>query len=397
MRKVILAVFILVFLTSCWDLVEIEQLGFVLAVALDPLSEEELDQYKKQFQKETGEAIDHLHKTTYQVVIPSTIVAEGGGLEPEPFFNIATIGRTNFKMNRHIASRRSRKLNYEHLKVIILNENLVKSGEIGKLIDFYIRDHEMRRNTVMLISKGCASDVIANKLPLELMPAISIDMIHENYGVHPGMPSPKPIGDLVTSVLNEKSYIVPRVTAKKGKDFVITGAGVFLGKTNELVGWLGEIDIIGYNLIHSESQNMVIEVSVDDQLFNYEIDNEDAVITYERKDGRDYFQLNIKTEGFFVESWLENVELGNEQTNKMLSEAIAKQIERVATDVILKMQREFHADIFNFHSYVKRKEYQYWKQIKDEWDGEGGFFSKSIIEVDAEIKIRHHMTQEEMT
>ncbi|OIJ16561.1 hypothetical protein BKP37_04815 [Anaerobacillus alkalilacustris] len=396
LRKLFFLFAVLSLLTSCWDSTEIEEVGFVAAVALDPIEKKDLELYKEQFQKETGITPGHLYKTTYQVFIPSAANGEGVATD-DAFFNITSVGRTNFKINRNIAARRSRRLNYEHLKVIIINEELTKSGSmIGHLIDFYIRDHEMRRNALVFISNGAANGSLQHKLPLELMPTTSIKMVQENYKANHAMPPPKEIGDLAKDIINDQSYILPRITPFEGIDFKVAGAGVFLGRTNEFVGWLGEIDLLAYSLVTGDAFNAILEVDKDGKLFVFEIDTMGSVINYQRKNDQDYFQIDIKAEGFLGESWLGDIEL-SEDMNEKLEVAVEKEIEHLAKNIIDKLQHEFHADIFGLYKKVKQKNYRYWKGIEENWGGEGGLFSKATIDVSAKVKIRHYMTEEKVS
>ncbi len=60
------------------------------------------------------------------------------------------------------------------------------------------------------------------------------------------------------------------------------------------------------------------------------------------------------------------------------------------------MQDEFQADIFQFIHQVRVKKYDYWNEVKGNWDGEDGAFSKANIHVEAEAEIRHYMTNEKL-
>lgn len=395
MKKAVISMLALMLLTSCWGLTEIEEIGFVLAVALDPLTKAELEEYNNQFKKETGQPARQMYKTTYQIVIPSMVVAEGLKIEDQAFFNMTSVGRTGFKMNRNNAARISRRFNFEHLKALIINEQLLKTGELAKFIDLYLRDHEMRRDTLVYVSKEDGKEVLKGKIPLEIIPAISIKKIHENYQAQHGMLPPKPIGELAISILDEKSFIVPRISAEKG-ELIIAGAALFLGDTNELIGWLGEEDVAAYRLVVGEAGNQVMEVTLEEQIFVFEFDNMAMVIDYQLKNGKDFFEIKLKAEGFFVEDWLDDIKIGEEETNKKLAAAVEKEIERLATKIVEKMQREFYSDIFELSKTLKIEKYQRWKEIKAEWDGEDGYFSKANIEINAEVKIEHQMLIEQL-
>jgi spore germination protein len=390
----------LLILPGCWDLTEIEEIGFVLGVALDPMDDEEV---KAKYIKETGRPLPKgMFQMTNHVVIPGQIGGggeEGSGTTKEgPFFNIRSIGLTAFKSNRNFAARRSRAMNYEHLKVLIINEELAREGIIGNLIDFFIRDHEMRRDTLVLISKGEGYDILNQKLPLEIMPAISIEMITDNAPRGHSIPPPKPIGELMNNVISTQSYIIPRIDKSEGDGFKVAGAAVFLGKGNKMVGWLGEYDVQGLSWISAEAENEIVEAFYGPEQipFVYETDAADLEINYNHQDGKDIFDVTIKTEGFFVENWIKGIKLDSQETVLELEDAVAKEIERQAKKVIEKMQTEFYTDIFQFHEQVKINNFSYWEEVKDHWDGKGGAFSKAEINVEARVKIRHQMTIEQL-
>lgn len=396
MKKIIIiGIISLLLLTSCWDITEIEEVGFVLAVGVDRLTEQDLEQYKDQYKKETGKSVKKMYKTTYQVVIPSMLVDEGTAFEELPFFNITTVGKTAFKMTRKIAARRSRRLNYEHVKVLIISEDVVKDIKIEDIVDFYIRDHEMRRDTLIYLSKKNAKDILNKKLPLEIMPAISIKMIQNNYEAQHGMLEPLRIGELTEKLLTEQSYVVPRITSGEG-DLVVGGGAVFLGSTNDYLGWLGEFDIESYKLVRGEAGNLVIEAYVNDEGFIYEMDNSNSSIEYAYIDGKDYFTITIKGEGYLSENQIDNIDLAQEEWNQKLIKEVENEIERSANMIIEKAQRTFCADIFELSDVIKRKNYKRWKEVKENWDGKDGFFENAQITVKSKIKIRHYMTKEQI-
>lgn len=387
---------LLLFLTGCWDRTEIEEVSFVLAVALDPVEDE--DELAKQYRQETGKpSPKKMFQLTNQVVIPSKISTEGGATG-SPFFNIRSAGMTNFKINRNFATRRSRAMNYEHLKVIIINETLVREGIIRKLIDFYVRDHQMRTDTLIFVSKGKGSEILAEKLPLEHMTAISIDMISENAERSHQMAPPKQIGELSKDVLSGQSYIVPRITKLEGGEFKLAGAAVFQGQENKMVGWLGEYDVEGYTWVIDEKKNQIVEAffGPEQQPFVFEIDAAHTKTRYERKDGKNTFHIEIRTEGFFVDNWIEQINLDSQETISQLEQAVEKEINYQVNKVIRKMQEEFHTDIFQFHQKVKQADYAYWQEIKKNWDGADGLFSEADIHVETMVKMRHHMTIEQL-
>ncbi len=388
---------------GCWDLTEIEETGFLLIVGLDPVENEE--KVISEYEKETGRSIsqkpehNQMFSATFNVAIPGKIESQVGGMTGKPFFNITTTGLTNFKAVRQIAARRSRKLNFEHVKAIVINEDLVRGGPMLQHIsDFYIRDHEMRRRANVYITNKKAKEVLDNKLPLEELIATSILDINENHNAVLSMSAPITIGEVAVHILEESSFIIPRIVPYDG-DLKIAGAAIFLGRENTMLGWLGEVDMSGYNWVMGEAKNGIIEVNYKEgkgEFFVFEVITMATKVDYRRKNGKNIFDIKVRAEGSIGDSWLHDVEISDEKAIKELEKLVEEEIKAQANQIIDKMQNEFHADIFDFHTKVKQKQYNYWKSVEDDWDGEGGEFEKAEININTKVKIRHYMLNEKL-
>ncbi|MDV2686041.1 Ger(x)C family spore germination protein [Alkalihalophilus lindianensis] len=382
MKKIMLIfVLLLMSLTGCWDRAELEEVGFVIGLAFDP-------------NHDNPKTFD----TTFHVAIPSAFsggAAEGDSGGNSPFFNITSTGVTNFNMIRDINKRRSRSLNFEHLKVIVINEELARQAFITGVLDLYTRDHEMRRKTHVLVSKGDAKEVYMDKLPLEDMPAISIEMIEDNSPQVLEMIETRDIGTISEKMNANQSYLISGINKEQREDMKISGAALMRSKDNKMITWLSEEDVKGYNWVMGKAENGIVEATAEEgESFVFEVTSHDTKVHYIREDDENLFNVIIKTEGTFSESWIPGLEIDNAETIKKMEQIISEKIENQATTLINKMQEEWFCDVFYFGSLIKRKEYQYWKQIREDWEGEAGLFKEANVEVDVEVKISHYMTQE---
>ncbi|MDY7222550.1 Ger(x)C family spore germination protein [Halalkalibacterium halodurans] len=393
-RKLILLVG-LVFLTGCWDQLEIEDVGFVMGVALDPIND----------QQQAGENVNGfdinqpLFRITHQTAIPERLTqvgGDGGSSKGEaPFVNIVSTNASNMDAARRAAAKNSRFLNFEHLKVLIIHEDLVRQGLLGHLVDFYIRDHQMRRKTFVFISDVEGKAILEKTVPLEDIPALFMEKLSENDPNVLQMPKVKEIGELSQNIIEHQSYIVPRITMGPNEgDYVMTGAAVFRGGDDRMVGWLGEYDLQGYNWMVGEAKNGVLHVGIEEQgrqkTVVFETDQMITNVHYERENGQDHFKVNIEAKGTIVESWLEELELEGAKVKKAIEEKIEKQ----ANDIVRKTQEEFQVDIFDFINFIKHCDYPYWEKVKDTWSDEDGQYKDAQIDISASVKIRHQMLQE---
>ncbi|MCM3762917.1 Ger(x)C family spore germination protein [Alkalihalobacillus oceani] len=390
-------IFILFILTGCWDSQDIEELGFVLGIAFDPVKEEE--KHEAFVEEELGETIgdsdvdERFFRKTYQIAVPQD---SQNGEDIQSHFNSTSIGLTNFKVARNLATRSSRALNSEHLKVLIINEELVRNGMLEHLADFYLRDHEMRRRVLVLISRGEARSSFDVRVPLEKMPALYIREVLENYEVALQMPKYVEMGDVTSFIINQHSYIIPRIVSGK-TDIKVAGAAVFDGQENKMVGWLGEADIEGYNWVVGDAENGVLEVDYEDKgVFVYESFSARASTHYERKGDQNIFTVDVKTEGAFAEKWIEGIDVADIETNIKLQRAVEEKIRTEMEQIVEKMQNEFGLDIFQFGLKIRQKEPKYWEGIKDRWDGEDGLFKEAVVNSNVNVKVRNYMTEEKL-
>lgn len=389
MRRIsipIIALLTLVSLAGCWDQTQIEEVGFVLAVGLDPADDE----------KKKNTADHPFLRATYQVAIPGKIQSKEGGKTGKAFFNISSTGMTNFKIRRQVSSRRSRYLKYEHLKIILFHQELARKGTLEHLIDYYLRDHEMRRRTLIFITEDDTRDILELKLPLEEILSSSIKMISENETRILGMMKEVNIGDVSKNIIGKEDFLIPRII-KGESDLSVNGAALFTGKTNKMLDWLGTDDIEAYNWIMGEAGTGVIEILYEDKdPFVFESTQQDTKITYKRTNEINQFDINIRAEGVFAENWIHKLDLSDEENLAKLEKMTEQRIEEQTNKLVEKLQHEFYTEIFGLSEEVKKENYPYWKEIKDKWTGENGEFSKAKINIEADIQIRHYMLNERL-
>ncbi|QQK81445.1 Ger(x)C family spore germination protein [Salicibibacter cibi] len=378
LRFLIIVIFISS-LVGCWDLREIEELGFVMGVAMDP-----------------GE--DDTQITTYQIAVPEAlkVESEGGGTQ-QAYFNVTGSDLTDMQVSREISTKTSRRTNFEHLQVIILNQELAKEGLTSHLLDFFYRDHEMRTRNLIFVSSSEAKSIFEVDVDLEDMPAMSIPILAERQRSVLQMPKELTMGDMADQAIGRRSYLIPLVRVDEENTIKIDGGAIFLGKTNTMIGTLAEEDIEGFNLVVGEAEKGVLEVPFEDRgVFNFEIMNLNPDISYERKQGEDYFQVHIQTEGLLAEDWIDGMEINNQKNLDQLEEAVEQEMQKKVEAIIKKMQEDHQADVFDFLQYVRIKAYDYWNETNEDWDGEGGAFSKANIDVEIDAKIRNYMSNEKL-
>ncbi|WP_026689078.1 Ger(x)C family spore germination protein [Alteribacter aurantiacus] len=385
-KKLLLCGFGLLLLTGCWDRVEIEERGFVISAAVS--SAEDNGDFERGKDKLA---------VTLQIAIPSKMVGAGEeGIKNRPFFLIKTTERTNFGSNRNIPSRRSRLLNYEHLKVVLLDDDLVKQDMLKYTLDFYIRDHEMRRNTELFVVEGDADKVLEDDRPPEPLTGLALVSTVENDVRDLSMIEKATISDVTNKLLANVAFVIPRVIERQATSYRIRGGAIFNG-AGEFKAMLTDEKAIGYNLLLGDMKNAIVETSLENQedIFVFETGRMSSSIDASVNDqGTPVFDVKMKAEGALVESWIEDVDSVTQEAFREMETAIEAYMIEHTEAFIRDMQDEFHLDVTGLSEELRVQNHEQWRKMKDEWDGEDGFFKDAEITISADVRIRHFMTKE---
>ncbi|MCT1904313.1 Ger(x)C family spore germination protein [Oceanobacillus sojae] len=364
-------------LAGCWDEVNIEERGFVVGIALD-LAEEQ-----------SGEGNPEITLTN-QFVVPAGLgtPSEGGQSTQKPYQNLSVSGQSLFQISREMALIQGNPPFYEHLKLIVVSEELARERDIfASSMDLLIRDPEMRRETKVVISDQKAKDVLEIESPIEILPAMHIETVNENRDKSGALIEPLRIGNLNEYMLEKNNYLIPRVVPTDGK-MMFNGAGIFDGEANQLVEIIGESEIVAVNLIKGDFKGGFIKFESNDGLMIYEIKRAKSNIKIDTNE-KDNIKIDIEidTEGNIAETFGDRSLLNKEYLNE-IDKQISKRLEEKASNIIKKAQNEIGLDFFGFSEIMQEKHYKEWIKIKGNWDKGENIFQRAEINVKADATVR---------
>ena len=212
----LLAAVQLFLLSGCWNYVEIDEQINVSGIALD-----------------IGREGKRLH-------LSAEIVTVGKGEHSEFESHVMEAeGNTVFEAIREMMTLSSKKLYFGHCKLMVIGEDLARSG-IRELLDLPLRNHELRTTMNVVIAKGCSGRalLLTKGLTTTIVSYRICDMLKtcersvgcaamaKDYQIFDGLEAP---GLAVTIPALELTEI-------DGEDAVrLCGAGVFDG--DRLIGW----------------------------------------------------------------------------------------------------------------------------------------------------------------
>lgn len=135
------------FLTGCWDQKELEERAFVVIIGVD-----------------TGE--NRNLSLTLQVANPQVGTSDVAQSEKEPPSVIITLEIPDIPTAKELANVSiTRSVTFTHVRAVIISEEFAKSDRFLPLMEYLMRDRELRREVDMIVCKEKAADFIRNNHP----------------------------------------------------------------------------------------------------------------------------------------------------------------------------------------------------------------------------------------
>lgn len=367
--KLIILVFCLMITSGCWDSIELEERGFVIGVGID-LNEESSDD-------------EGALSLSQQFVIPTGSSQGGSGGEGgsgDAFQNIVSSGNTIFETVRRVAARTNRSPFYEHIKLIVISEEIAKSTHFPDVLDYFLRYPEMRRGTQVMVTPEKAGDILGISPKNEKLPAMYIKSISKNNYKNARMVPPTRIGKIHENLLGYESYMIQMIVKLNSEEVKISGQAVFNGYTDKLVGFIEEDATEGVNFITGQLKGGLLEAKVKDEIVVYEMDKVKTKIEPIYEKGKIKFKVDIQTTGTIPESY-KSFDLLDEEEIQQTEKAIKEKIYEFTDLAISRVRDELKTDIFEFSKKFKTKYPNEWEQMKNDWDIGENYFQQSEIEV----------------
>jgi spore germination protein KC len=363
MKKLLalILVFIMIFLSGCWDTRELNELGLVMAVGID---------------RKKGEKY---FTVTVQIAKPSSAAGQGGksGGGGDAVWVGSARGKTIFEAVRNIAKSSSRRVMWAHNNIIIIGESLAEQ-DISPVIDFFTQNHELRMKTWVAIAHGEARSYVAAKTGIENIPGISLA---ELFRYHE-LPAESVATDMVRFFRDYKSETTqPLVSAltmqdeeesasgSSGKQVELEGAAVFKG--TKMVGWTSPEETRGLAWLRNEMQNSIIVVSG--------FESEEQKISVELKDTKIKMKANVEGE---IPSVIINISATGDiaeidfpsdmDIEELKAEVETKAVHEIKREIKLgldKVQKEYKSDVLNFGRVVHiADKHEWYKRLDQKWE-----------------------------
>lgn len=369
-RKICLVILMIAVLltavSGCWNYREIDRLSIVAGIAVD-------------------KGVKEQYCVTVEVIRIGSSRNESMKSEI-----VSSEGKTLFDAIRNIISISGKRLYWSHTKVVILSQEIAGEG-VSKVLELYNRDTETREDVHVLISQEKSAREIFTGQPIgESILSFTLDEILDNQVSLSKAPKVDILRFDIESQEEGAAPVIPaiRLQQVEGKK-VPQIIGTAIIKNDKLAGFLDGEETKDLLFIRDEIQGGIFIEEMQEQeeqtSVSLEIFGNNTKVTMLVKENGISVNLDLKTTVAISE--VNGVgDFTEEENMKKLKQHAQDTLKRRLETLILKMQKDYDADVFGFSSKLWQDNAQAFKGVSDRWDD---VFQELKVTVRTEVLIKN--------
>ncbi len=380
--------------SGCWDQREFSDIAVVMGIAVDSSEE------KKQ-------------ELTVGVQVANPVPYSGSSGDSgskEAYSDFSGSGNSIFEIIRGITHISSRRLYHAHNQIVVFGSSIAENEGIRRIIDYFLRDNEMRYNVLLAVSEDKATEIFSAGTNYEKVPAQELAELIENqaanscsavctlidfakYGTSVGATALVPIVKIKEAAETGKDSGEGSSSEKSGssessgdkqspqKSYEVTGAAVFDG--DKMVGKLSEEETRGALWVRDSVTRAIVRAQTEKLQAEIEVFNcrthVDAKINEE---GKAVAKIRCEVYSNIAQVSDSGVKLDTD-TVKKIAEAcggvVKEEIEKAYEKSV-----EIGCDIFNLGEKIKDKDLKQWRKYEDDWKQ---LYKELDLQLDVNINI----------
>ena len=345
MKKIIILLCFIFLTTGCYDNIELDDLAIVTGVGID---------YKNDKFYLTYEVLSDV-KTDENTALLSYTVSGSGKTISEAFID------TSYKV--------SKKAYFAHLKTLVISEEVI-NGHFEKIVDYLLRDTNIRSEFKVLVSNGCT--------PLEVLknndknhPVVSEFIVNliDNEKYNNNLVIGETFRQIIVKMLSDKTDAILNTISIEDGEIAINNSYIF--KDFNYQNTLSKQNSSLYNMLTKSVTAIEFDKMYDDKNVTISINSSDTSIEVLK----DKIIINTSLEGKVLENDA-NLNLKDTKTYQELNEDFSQIIEKDITTFVQVLQ-ENESDILGFQDI-------YYKATRKNNDN---LWLSSLIEVNVDLKV----------
>ncbi|MFC5703369.1 Ger(x)C family spore germination protein [Cohnella faecalis] len=364
-------------LAGCWDKNELTDWGFVQAVAID--------------RSESGRI-----KVMAQIYRPGSSESRSGmATKGGSYLSLTEEAATMSEASLKLAAELGRRLQWSHMRALLVGEQVIRTRNIGELLDFFSRSQGPRGSVNVMTTQGEASRYLLIKPLIENTIGQQLRTAESIASTQAGISTTITLLDLnILSQTPGSIALLPHIRLSKDEHEVVTIDSLAILRFPEgtIDASLVPMQFAPYLLmIRGEYRRgqLSIPCEKEEGKGSSGVTKEDSYWVYASKSrlkvtqrgGRPLIRIHLDLDGKMGEMTCSDIQTVD--GNAHFLKRVAEEIERGAKDAVDFVQ-EKKADVLLAGQYLERRNPRLWRSWSGDW-AEQFSYAKVIVTVSARI------------
>lgn len=373
MRRILVLLPWILFLTGCWSSQELDKSALVFGVGLD---------------KPDGKLL-----LNFEIIKPTGSSSQGGGGGETPGGEIKHIilekdGESIIQTIRQSIRYAKRRLYFDHARVWVISERLAKDPFVD-FLDLARRDQMFRLNSYLFITQNSPHKILSTPTLYESLPSVELVSALDQTQYIAEYTSVKmyEFFKLIEGAVHN-AYL-PIIKLKKIETQTITSLeGTAVIKKNKMVGVLDVRETHGLSHLLNKVKSCYITVFMDKKNHKDRVTIEVIKANTKLKpilEGRQLKgKIDITLEGTIAENF--TLESTDQKWINKLEQHLIEQTKKDIRVTLNKLQKELKTDITGIGLETYRKYPKQWQEIAEDWDE---VFANGDLTIDVHWEVHH--------
>lgn len=359
---------------GCWDRRELQERNFVLAVGID-MADEGLKSGIKPEQAEKLNSVESFFKPhgskRYRLSLQILKPKSQGGKDKTKTYVISNTGDSMFEMIRDMLGQSSKSLWFEHVQVIVISEAVLKQARLSEVIDFFLRDSEMRSRMKLYVTSGQARSLLEYIPPSQEAGGVYLASIARLHTRNIHVAGARTDLGFTDHYLDDGTDIILLRIEMDDKVVKLGGAALF--NKDQFIGYADDYAISGRKFIAGTEKSAIITIPCPkhgEHQIVFELYRHDTRLHPKISGNSIRFTLDINMYGNLGEQQgeMESHDTMDPQELHELERLFADEIKRnifYAQQVFQKQMKVDSAGLFG--GKMRAYEPEVWEKVKEQW------------------------------
>lgn len=376
-------VFMCIFLTGCWDKVEIDRNAFVSVIGVDV--GKDIRNKKALEDVKPGEPFGErdLKRLNVTFAFPdiSKYTSQNPEISSDKFVKTPAYSMEDALSNA--VSKSSRTLNLGHSELLLLSDELLQYPEqIKEIADFLSRSPLVNRTMYVVMTEGNVEEFFNFNIEMEKTLGTYLTGLMESSKRNASI-LPVNLNEFLILLGDNGNAIIPAIKIDKDKnEMLIDGIAIIKGYKH--VGILSPQDTTVVEMLRGKLISGKKVIYKDKVPIDFEIDNLERKIKVTEDNGKLLFKINIDIEGRIKEYKVDR-ELFYDDTIEEIEKYFSNSLSEEGQKIARRVQREYGVDIFGFREQITKFMPSTWEKVKGDWEKA---FKDAEINVNVDVKAR---------